>query len=66
MNPFTGNPIDDAAKAEPVQYLRQTGAMDIPGSRDRKKQPGLWVRFEGHNIYDVSKWKALGSELPAE
>jgi len=66
VNPFTGNPIDDAAKSEPVQYLRQTGPLNIPGSRDRKQFPGSWVRFEGHNIFDVSKWKALDGELPAE
>ena len=65
VNPFSNNPINSSAKAEPVQYVRQTGAMDIPGSRDRKKQPGLWVRFEGHDIYDIHKWTTLGSELPA-
>ena len=65
VNPFSGNPIDSTAKSEPVQYLRQTGAMDIPGSRNRKQLPGSWVRFEGHNIFDVTKWKALDGELPA-
>ncbi len=66
VNPFTGNPIDDSAKAESVQYVRQTGPFDVVINRQRKDYPGLWVRFEGHDIYDIDKWTTLGEALPAE
>ncbi len=66
VNPFTGNPIDDAGKNDPVQYIRQTGPTNVPGIKNRYRFDGLWVRFEGHELFDISKWKTLGEALPAE
>ncbi len=66
VNPFTGNPITDAAKAEPVQYVRQTGPFDIVKNRKRKDYPGLWVRLEGHDIFDIGKWSVSEEERNGE
>jgi hypothetical protein len=66
VNPFTGNPITDAAKAEPVQYVRQTGPLNFVDIKDSETIPGIWIRFEGRIIRDPGKWTPLGDALPAE
>ncbi len=65
VNPFTGNPITDAAKQEPVQYTLQTFFKNFITVKNEEQIPGVWIRVLGHNVYDASQWCDL-VEMPQE
>jgi len=59
VNPFTGNPIDDAHKQDSKQYILTTFVKNFVDIKDQEQISGLWYRVDGHDVYDRSKWTEL-------
>ena len=59
VNPFTGNPIDDAHKQDENQYVLATFLNNFEDIADQERIPGVWFRFEGQTVYDAGKWTEL-------
>ena len=43
-----------------MQYVIHTLPVNFVKIKDREQIPGIWIRFEGDDIYDVSRWTTLG------
>lgn len=60
VNPFTGNPINDLQKTEPIQYVGATTDFHTSTNNGTTFQKMIWFSTE-NSMLDTSKWKKLGS-----
>ena len=65
VNPFTGNPIDDTGKNEPVHYVLETVISDIAAYADETVLPGTWYSLRG-SVLSSANWEKIGEDLPEE
>ncbi len=61
VNPYTGQPITDAAKHDEAQYPLQTEIANFADIANETQLPGLWLRVGGRDIWDVRNWSVIGT-----
>ena len=59
VNPFTGNPITNDAKNDPVHYIIRTDVWDINANNGNTFLSANWYALHGDNVFDVEKWEKL-------
>ncbi len=59
VNPFTKNPIDDAAKKEGKLYITTAENYDQEPGNTIDMTGGVWYTLTGENIFDKSNWKKV-------
>ena len=62
VNPFTGNPITNDAKNDPVHYIIRTDVWDINANNGNTFLSANWYALHGDNVFDVEKWEKLESK----
>ena len=60
VNPFTGNPISDAAKAAEEHRVFYTDISDPWDNDGNTFLPDRWYALKGQDIFDLSAWSSLG------
>ena len=60
VNPFTGNPVSDAAKAAEEHHIFYTDISDPWDNDGNTFLPDRWYALKGQDIFDLSAWSSLG------
>ena len=60
VNPFTGNPVSDAAKAAEEHRVFYTDISDPWDNDGNTFLPDRWYALKGQDIFDLSAWSSLG------
>lgn len=70
VNPFTGNPLSDATKQDPLQYVIASLEWDVSTNNGNQFLPSQWASVPNDaDISDKSNWIFYGGEdsrLPPE
>ena len=60
VNPFTGKPVSDAAKAAEEHRVFYTDISDPWDNDGNTFLPDRWYALKGQDIFDLSAWSSLG------
>ncbi|MBQ7954775.1 MAG: membrane protein insertase YidC [Lachnospiraceae bacterium] len=59
VNPFTGNPITDAAKKEGNLLITTADQFDQNPGNTIDTESGVWYTITGGNVFDKSNWQKV-------
>ena len=62
VNPFTGKPMTDKKKREPVQYLFYSDHWNVDENNGNVFLPGAWLELKGGNLFDMANWSVNETE----
>ncbi len=57
VNPFTGNPMNDACKKEGKLFITTADSFDQNPGNTIDTESGVWYRMTGKNIFDKESWE---------